>query len=128
MQDIALTMAEFWYRMFWRECGTHGLTLDQKIEVLKRLNDFSLKYAYWAADENAKFDGKTLSDHFPELIPAKLCRKHAHLNKISGLLLYVMHTEIANEVMDLAKAGKLTKEQISILNGNNGEVRRAIRH
>jgi len=106
-------MAEFWYRMFWRECGTNGLSVDQKVEALVRLTRLSFKCPYWTADENTVIDdGKTLSELFSELIPAKLCTKHIHLNKLTGLLLYAMHMEIADEVFSLAKEGKLTESQI----------------
>ncbi len=99
--------------MFWRECGTHGLSLDQKIDVLVRLSRLSLKCPYWTADEDTIIeDGKTLSDMFPELIPANLCRKHIHLSRLTGLLLHAIHTEIANEIFSLAKEGKLTEDQI----------------
>ena len=80
-------MAVFWYRLFWRECGTYGLTVDQKIDVLVRLSKLSLKCAYWTADEHTVIeDGKTLSELFPELIPANLCKKHMHLTSLQDCL------------------------------------------
>jgi len=106
---LAASMAEFWYRMFWRECGTNGLSVDQKVEALVRLTRLSFKCPYWTADENTVIDDSEL---FSELIPAKLCTKHIHLNKLTGLLLYAMHMEIADEVFSLAKEGKLTESQI----------------
>jgi hypothetical protein len=113
IQDVAASMAEFWYRMFWRECGSKGLSVDQKVNALVKLTRLSLKHPYWSADENTIIeDGKTLSDIFQELIPAKLCKKHQHLSKLTGLLLYAMHMEIANEMFSLAKEGKLTEAQI----------------
>jgi hypothetical protein len=113
IQDVAASMAEFWYRMFWRECGSKELSVDQKVDALVKLTRFSLKHPYWAAGEDTVMeDGKTLSDIFQELIPAELCRKHQHLSKLTGLLLYAMHMEIANEVFTLAKEGKLTEPQI----------------
>ena len=113
MASLAASMAVFWYRLFWRECGTYGLTVDQKIDVFVRLSKLSLKCAYWTADEHTVIeDGKTLSELFPELIPANLCKKHMHLNKLTGLLVYAMHTEIADEIFSLAREGKLTEEQV----------------
>jgi len=110
---LAASMAEFWYRMFWRECGTYGLSVDQKVDVLVRLSRLSLKCPYWTADENTVIeDGKTLSDLFSELIPANLCKRHMHLRKLTGLLLYAMHMEIADEIFSLAKEGKLTEAHI----------------
>ena len=35
-----------------------------------------------------------------------------HLNKLTGLLVYAIHTEIADEIFSLAREGKLTEEQI----------------
>jgi len=112
LQKHVSAMAEGFYRLFWKNCGTHGLSVDQKINVLTKLCSFSLRYPYWQYGEDDEVDGFTLSDHFPELIPAALCKKHTHLKKLSGLILYVMHMEIAEEVFQLAREGKITQEQL----------------
>jgi hypothetical protein len=108
-------MAEGFYKLFWQECGTKGLTTQQKVEALTKLKNLSLKIPYWDFKENETIQGKTLSELFPELIPANLCKKHTHLTKLSGLLLYVMHMEIFNEIKTLAENGKLTKKQIGVM-------------
>jgi len=112
METTFSGMAQGFYEMFWRECGTHGLTTQQKINVLCRLRDLSLKIPYWTLKENDKHERKTLTELFPELIPSNLCRKHAHLAKLSGLLLYTMHMQIFGEIQQLAQEGKLAQKQL----------------
>ena len=109
-------MAEGWYRLFWRECGTNGLTIQQKVKVLRKLTELSLRTPYFLMAETDKLPNKkTLTDTFPELVPQNLCKKHIHLTTLSGLLLYVIHTEIFKELKQLAEQGKLSEEQIKLM-------------
>jgi len=105
-------MAEGFYKLFWNECGTHGLTVEQKVNVLCELRDLSLKHPYFEMKETDKYKGKTLSELFPNLIPSNLCKKHTHLTKLSGLLLYTMHMELFSEIKELAQNKQLTDEQL----------------
>jgi hypothetical protein len=108
------TMATTFYQMFWKECGTKGLTLAEKLSALKQLSNLSLKEPYWKLGETDTIDGKTLSEMFPDLIPNRLCAliNHRHLSKLSGLLLYTIHMELFRELKTLAENGKLTTGQI----------------
>ena len=99
MENINQGMAEGFYRLWWKKCGTQAFTLQEKEKILYKLSDLSLKQPYWKLpdDEATKL--------FPELVPSKLCNKHRHLNNLTGLLLYVIHTEIFNDI----KQSKLEK-------------------
>ena len=98
---INSAMAEGCYRLFWKECGTHGLKIYEKKKSLDKLCDLSLKRAYWQMEDDE------LTELFPELIPSNLCKNPTHhgthLKTLSGLLLYTIHTEIADEIFALAK-------------------------
>lgn len=115
MQAFNQALAEAYYKLFWEECGTKGLTVEQKVDVLCKLRDLSLRQPYWLLKENDKINKKTLTQLFPELIPSNLCNKHTHLSRLSGLLLYTMHMLIFKEVKAKAEHGLLTKEQIKQL-------------
>ena len=109
-------IAEIFYEMFWKECGTKGLTVQQKIDALCKLRDLSLRLPYWSLKENEVVEkGQTLSELFPELIPSKLCNEHNHSTQLSGLLLYTIHMEIFKEIKPMAEIGELTQEQIKQL-------------
>ena len=142
MQSVFSGISEACYKMFWQKCGTHGLTLQQKIDALCKLRDLSLRLPYWNFNEitrigltniehfctfknnidacqncdhhkNQKCAWKpTLTEMFPEPTPQTLCKKHVHLTKLTGLLLYTMHTELFKEIKELAQNGKLTQAQI----------------
>ena len=134
-------MSEMFYQMFWEKCGTNALTVEQKVDVLCKLRDLSLRMPYWLLKEDEEIAitsllhkfcqvphleckdcrafkrGKcaqklTLTDMFSELVPSHLCQNHTHLSSLTGTLLYTMHMEIFKEIKELAEKGELTPEQI----------------
>jgi hypothetical protein len=105
------------YQMFWKKCGTKGLTIDQKVKAVKTISDLSLRLPIWELRENEKIDGKTLTEMFPELIPSSLCKEHTHTSSFTGLYLYAVQVQMFEELKDLAQNGKLTDEQLNVLSG-----------
>lgn len=116
---LGAVFAEAYYRLFWKECGTRNkLSLDEKVSLIRQVSDLSLRRAYWQLGEGDKVDGKTLTELFPELIPARLCPdNHIHLTQLNGLMLYVIHTELFSEVKGLAESGGLSEVQLDVLAG-----------
>lgn len=115
---FATGFSELFYRLFWKECGCkNNLTLDEKVSLVREVSDFSLRQPYWQLSAEDKVHGKTLAQLFPKLVPANLCpeKQHTHLTDLSGLLLYVIHTELFSEVKALAENGQISQEQCSTL-------------
>ena len=121
---MALNMAEGWYRLFWTECGSKNkLTTQQKVDLISKIRDLSLREPISEIDSGEPvhaLEGKTLGQTFPELIPQNLCpnKSHLHLTDLSGLMLYVIYSEMFwNDVKPMAERGELSEEQLKQLKG-----------
>lgn len=86
------------YMEFWNKCGTHGLSREDKIKALKKLSDFESKCDFIDFSYKDKYNGKTLTDLFPELVPANLCKLHRHSARLNGLMLYTFKICLENEL------------------------------
>ena len=89
------------YMEFWNKCGTHGLSNRDKLKVLKRLVEFESKCSYISFSYKDKYNGKTLTELFPELVPANLCKVHRHSARLNGLMLYTFKICLENELESL---------------------------
>ena len=89
------------YMEFWNKCGTHGLNNEDKLKVLKRLIEFESKCSYITFSYKDKYNGKTLTELFPELVPANLCKVHRHSARLNGLMLYTFKICLENELESL---------------------------
>lgn len=108
------SISNMFYKQFWYECGSKGLTIQQKVDALCKLRDLSLKVPYWLLKENDVIkEGKKLDQLFSELIPSTLCNKHRHLSTLTGQLLYTIQMELFEEIKKYAKEGKLTEQQLN---------------
>ena len=95
---------------------------DEPMQISKIGHEFC-QVPRMKCEDCKAFNGKnckqslTLTEMFAQLVPNNLCKTqgHTHLSKLTGTLLYVMHTEMFKEVKALAEEGKLTDEQIKIL-------------
>jgi hypothetical protein len=82
LESIPMMFYADWYK----KDVSPNLTLEQKTKLLKKISDISLEKPIF--EPNLYFDKK----EFPELAP------FAHTEKISGLQLYAVMTEIFHEI------------------------------
>jgi hypothetical protein len=82
MEEIPMMMYASWYK----EEVSKKLTRKQKEKLLRKISDISLEKPIHTI--GIEFDKK----EFPELAP------YSHTEKISGLQLYAVMTEIFNEI------------------------------
>lgn len=78
-------MACMWYAEWYKKDISPHLTLEQKENLLKLLSEISLRGALWLVED-------VPLNQFPELKP------FAHTQTFSGLQLYVVLSELFNEV------------------------------
>ena len=86
------------YKEFWNKCGTHGLRREDKLSVLKKIAEFESKCNYVNFSYKDKYNGKTLTELFPELVPANLCKVHRHSARLNGLMLYTFKICLEHEL------------------------------
>lgn len=80
-------MAEFWYRLHYKEHITQHLTPEQKEDIAERISNLTLQKAIWL-DRDTDY-----KDQFPEIAP--------HVTKsvsLSGLYLVAIMKEILQEL------------------------------
>lgn len=97
--DDELKGFEEYWRDFWRNYS-FSITDERKVEVFKRLIDFGYNYISLAHSDkvkSGKYQGKTLAEIFPELIPNNI--EAGHLRELAGVTLEVFHDCLRDDIV-----------------------------